>query len=155
MLQRVQTVFLFLVFVFSILFVSLPLAYFPAEAATPLRVINYNSFLVLLDIQGAGLMGMSLVILFAMAAFITIFITFQYKRRKQQMRLGKFNMVIHAAMLILAFFFIDSIKAQVNHADFSYGAAIFFPIISLLLILMANRAIRKDEELVRSADRFR
>ncbi len=50
---------------------------------------------------------------------------------------------------------IDNIRTQLEHYEVSYGPGIFFPIISLLFILLANRAIRKDENLVRAADRIR
>jgi hypothetical protein len=37
----------------------------------------------------------------------------------------------------------------------SYQFGIFLPVISLLLLVLASRAIRKDEALVKSADRLR
>ncbi len=154
MLQRVQTVYLFIVFIFSLLFVNLPLAHFPAESLTPLRIITHSHFFALADLEGAWL-GVLLIILFALSALLTIYTTFLYKKRLQQIRIGKLNMILHAAMVLATFFFIDHIRSQANDTDFSYGVAVLFPIISMILLLMANRAIRRDEELVRSADRFR
>jgi hypothetical protein len=37
----------------------------------------------------------------------------------------------------------------------SYQFGIFFPLVSLVCIIMASRAIRKDEALVKSSDRLR
>ncbi len=155
MLQRIQSVYLFLVFVFSVLFAILPLGHFPAVApGEPLRIVYYRDFLLNMDISGSW-MGVLLIILFLLALVVTVYATFLYKKRMVQVRLGKFSLFVHAAKILAAFFFLDTIRNQVNDAGFSYGAAIFFPIISLLFILMAIRAIRKDEELVRSADRIR
>lgn len=64
-------------------------------------------------------------------------------------------MLLHAALILVSFFFIDSLRAQLVNGTMSYGAGIFFPVISLIFILMAIKAIRRDENLVRSADRIR
>ncbi len=155
MIQRVQSVYLFLVFAFFFLFFVLPLAHFPAVVPEmSLRLVTYHDFFTAVDISGAW-MAVVLIILFALAVLITVYTTFLYRKRLSQIRFGKYNMFIHAAIILISFFFIDSIRGQVNDAGFSYGAGIFFPVISLIFILMANRAIRKDENLVRSANRIR
>ncbi len=155
MIQRIQSVYLFLVFVFSILYIVLPLAKFPAVMPDmPLRVIQYNEFLIATGVSGSWI-GALLIVLFAMGALVTVYTTFLYRKRITQIRLGKYNMVIHTAIILASFFFVDHIRKQVSDADFSYGVGIIFPVISLFLILMANRSIRRDEELVRSADRIR
>jgi hypothetical protein len=35
------------------------------------------------------------------------------------------------------------------------GVGIFIPILSIVLLVLANKAIKKDEELVKSVDRLR
>ncbi len=155
MLQRIQSVFLFLVFVFTFLFVVLPLANFPLVSPDmPLRISKFRDFYALLDLSGAW-MGYLLLVLFIFSALLTIYITFLYKKRLLQIQLGRLNMFLHIVMIVVAFFMIDSVQKQVNDAEFSYGPGVIFPLLSLLFIFFANRAIRKDEELVRSADRFR
>ncbi len=156
MLQRIQSIYLFLVFVFAILFVMLPLAYFPAEAPEiPFRLSKYNIFYDALGDLSGHWIALLLLGLFALGVFLTIYTSFQYKDRLFQIRLGKYNMLVHAAMILVAFFLTDNLRNQVHDAGFSYGPGIFFPIISLIFVLLANRAIKKDEEMVRSADRIR
>jgi len=156
MLQRIQSVYLFIVFVFAVLFAVLPMAYFPAEMADmPLRLANYYLFFSAIPDLTGEWMGIALLVFFIMALVLTVYTTFQYKRRVHQIKMGKLNIFVHAAMILIAFFFLDNIRNQVHDAGFSYGAGIFFPIVSLILILLANKAIRRDEELVRSADRIR
>ncbi len=156
MLQRIQSIYLFLVFVFAILFVMLPLALFPAEAPDiPFRLSKYNVFFDALGIVSIRWLALLLLGLFALAVLLTVYASFQYKNRLLQIRLGKYNMLVHAAMILVAFFLTDNLRNQVHDAGFSYGAGVFFPVISLIFILLANRAIKKDEELVRSADRIR
>ena len=39
--------------------------------------------------------------------------------------------------------------------EYSLGIGLFLPLLSLILVVMANRSILKDEKLVRSSDRLR
>ncbi len=156
MLQRIQTVYLFLVFVFAILFVMLPIAnLLPDDPFVSLQLSKYPVFFDAHDGLTGRWMALLLVILFFMAILLTIASSFFYRKRLVQIKLGKYNMLIHAAMILVTFFMIDSIRTQLDNYDVSYGPGIFFPIISLIFILLANRAIRKDETLVRAADRIR
>ncbi|MFO7874671.1 MAG: DUF4293 domain-containing protein [Bacteroidales bacterium] len=156
MLQRVQSVYLFLVFLFAVLFAVLPLGHFPVGSPDmPLRLISMHDFFASIDGTGIGWMGALLILFWAIAILITVYMTFQYRKRLFQIKLGKMNIMVHAVMILITFFFLDSIRNQLDDTGFSYGAAVFFPVISLIFILLANKAIRKDEELVRSADRLR
>ncbi len=155
MLQRIQSVYLFLVLVFTLLFLFFPLGSLEIGSDTyiiktwglspdPEQVMgSYNHFLGLI----------SLVLAF-IVLILTVYTTYQFKNRLLQIKLGKINILLHMLMVVSAFFFVDSIKKGLE-VFFSYGIAIIFPLLSMILILMANRAIRKDEELVRSADRLR
>ncbi len=155
MIQRIQSVYLFLVFVFGLLFALLPMAGFTVEATTAsLRLLYFRSFFeetVFLSSWHIVL----LTIIWAVIMLVTVITTFQYKNRLLQIKLGKLNILLHVVLIMLVFFFIDVLRGQVNVAEFSYGAAVLFPVISLIFILMAIKAIKKDEALVRSADRFR
>ncbi len=155
MLQRVQTVYLFLVFVFGVLYLifSLATVHVGDESYTLMayELIAPESIVERLNVW--WLQTSLLIALFA-SMVLTIIITFKYKKRLLQMRLCKFNILLLLIVVVLSFFYIDSVKTQLN-ADIVYGAGTFFPFVSLILTFLANRAIRKDEELVRSADRIR
>ena len=156
MLQRIQTVYLFLVFVFALLFVMLPIAHVvPEDPFVSLRLSSYPVFFDAHDGLTGRWMALLLVVLFFLTILLTIITSFYYKKRLVQIKLGKYNMLVHAAIILVSFFMIDNIRTQLAAYDVTYGPGIFFPIISLLFILLANRAIRKDERLVRSADRIR
>ncbi len=75
---------------------------------------------------------------------------FLYKRRKHQIKHCWFMIFL----LVILIAFINFIIRFINPNDhFSIGA--FLPIASILLCFLAKRAIKKDDELVRSADRLR
>lgn len=63
-----------------------------------------------------------------------------------------------AAALMVALFVINLLQtppADGVSADIAPRAAAIFPVAIVALEILANRAIRKDEELVRSIDRIR
>ncbi len=156
MLQRIQSVYLFIVFIFAVLFGVLPLAYFPVDAPEmPLRLLQYRVFMdAFAEMYGQWLGGV-LIVLFSAIMLITVYTTFQYKNRLHQIAMGKLNILLHVVLIMATFFFLDTIRGQVDATDFSYGPAVIFPVISLIFILLSNKAIRKDENLVRAADRLR
>ncbi|MBW6477923.1 MAG: DUF4293 domain-containing protein [Bacteroidales bacterium] len=155
MLQRIQTVYLFLVLVFTLLFLFFPLGALDMGATSYVIKtwsVSPKSEQILGDYN--NLLGILSLILAFVVMILTVYITLQYKNRLLQIKLGKVNILMHMVMIVSAFFYIDSIKKGMEDF-FSYGVAIIFPLLSMILILMANRAIRKDEDLVRSADRLR
>lgn len=155
MLQRIQSVYLFMVFVFAILFAVLPLAHFSGDASLiPLKLINYIAFFSETAFSPVW-QGIVLIIIWVISLLLTVFMTFRYRNRLLQVKLGKLNILLHVGMILMAFFFIDGLRNQLDGVVLNYGAAVLFPVISLIFILMAIKAIKKDEALVRSADRIR
>jgi hypothetical protein len=155
MLQRIQSVYLLLVFLFAILFAVLPLAHFSGgEPMLSLKLITYISFF---SETAFSLIwtGWVLIVVWASCLLLTVFMTFQYRKRLFQIKLGKLNMLLHVGLILVTFFFLDGLRNQPDSIELTYGAGVLFPIISLIFILMAIKAIKKDEALVRSADRIR
>lgn len=87
---------------------------------------------------------------------LTIFILFSYRNRKRQLLLGRLNYFLILALVVVVFLSISDIQKQLNDGNSNpYGLAAYLPIISLGFHLLANRAIKRDEELVKSLDRLR
>jgi hypothetical protein len=155
MLQRIQSVYLLLVFLFAVLFAVLPLAHFSGdEPMFSLKLITSNSFFNETAFSPVWTVWV-LIIVWATNLLITVFMTFQYRKRLVQIKLGKLNMLLHVGLILVTFFFLDGLRNQLDSIELTYGAGVLFPVISLIFILMAIKAIKKDEALVRSADRIR
>lgn len=156
MIQRIQTVYLILS-----AFALLAMFLFPIAAFN----LQQDSFYVLdvFGLKDAGGNKVDVSANFAMPVIITvtalliIFTLFQYRNRKRQMKLGRLAYLLIAGILVALFFVIKSNAAHVpaEHAELSYGPAYFMPIVAVIFMFLANRSIRKDEELVRSLDRLR
>jgi hypothetical protein len=159
MLQRIQSVFLFLVAVFGVLTLVFPIAEFAGEM-NMLRFYLYNIQELSPDPFGHSVstydrwltlplaLGQFVIILLA---FITIF---QYKRRMLQNRLNLLNIFLNVLLIGGIFYYVSMLETATG-ATADYQIATVFPLVSLVMIFLANHYIRKDERLIRSANRLR
>ena len=86
----------------------------------------------------------------------TFYSIFQYKRRSLQIKLGLLNSLLLSALLGCIFLGIRQGNSWLPlPQDGEFLAGFFVPILCILFNMTANRYIKKDEDLVRSADRMR
>jgi hypothetical protein len=94
------------------------------------------------------------------AAVIAFYSISQFKNRLKQIKLGALNSLVMTGVLALILFFSrqgEDLLPQTNQiAGFeNYEMGFFLVIIAMICNILANRFIRRDEKLVRSADRMR
>ena len=108
-----------------------------------------------LDPAGAGpvwLIGMLAVASAAVAAFEI----FQFRSRGKQLLLGSINLLLIVSTLGAMFYFSNKGEQLLNlKLEGQFLMGFYLPTLALLLNLLANRFIRRDEQLVRSMDRLR
>lgn len=87
---------------------------------------------------------------------------FLYKNRVRQARIVMVGFVLNLAYVFLLYLwavdgYANAVKAYLHMSDIqvSWTLGAYAPIASLLLLFLAQRAIRKDEAKVRAADRLR
>lgn len=76
-----------------------------------------------------------------------------YKKRKRQFVLNRLNILSN--FILLGVFVYRSLSVPGETLVSEKGIGMFLPILSIVLLVMANRAIIKDENLVKSVDRLR
>ncbi len=136
MLQRIQTIYLLLV---SVISVALCL------------YIPYG-----LDENGGALYGkddlyvMGLSMASAILSLIAIFL---FKNRKLQFVLGRIIIILNFILLGVFVYWSLTVSGETKVSE--KGIGMLIPIISIVLLVMANKAIKKDENLVKSVDRLR
>jgi len=86
----------------------------------------------------------------AIVSFIAIFL---YNNRKLQTVINRLNIMIN--LILLGVFVYRALTMSGATAVAEKGIGMFIPILSIVLLVLANRAIRKDEQLVKSVDRLR
>lgn len=94
------------------------------------------------------------------AAFVSALIAFleisMYRNRLTQIKLGALNAFIMAAVIVVSVYYATKGESKwMPEMSGSYQFGLFLPIAAIVLNMMANRFIRRDELLVRSVDRLR
>lgn len=151
MIQRIQSVFFLLVTALLTANIFIPVGSFLDSngALYPFSPLNVNLPSAGLNYTPWG--QLSLLVLAALVSFATIFL---FKNRKLQIRMGIFNMFIMAGYYIVFLLFILLTKGR-TQASFQISFGLCLPLIAMILNFLAIRAIRKDEEKVKAADRIR
>ena len=159
MIQRIQTVFMFLVAVAMLLVLIFPIWHQVNPSQTQMASLDAWN-LTIVEVATGEIVESSSKIVIAILAFVSmglaLFSIFQYKNRTRQMFLNMMNslaMVINVGIIIwFSHNANEMINPQVNGAFVIGFWAIFA---GMIMNLLANRFIRKDEALVRSVDRIR
>jgi hypothetical protein len=91
--------------------------------------------------------------LFVASAILTLITIFLFKNRKLQFVLNRFNILLNLILLGVFVYRMLTLSGETEVSE--KGIGIIIPIISIVLLVLANRAIKKDEDLVKSVDRLR
>lgn len=98
--------------------------------------------------------GIGLMVLGPISLAFTVFMLTQFKNRQKQLSLGRVIYLLLAALIIISMAVIEYNKPE--GADLTgYWLGYIAPVSALPFVFLANRAIKKDEELVKSLDRLR
>ena len=95
----------------------------------------------------------SIGISFVTSSLLSLVSIFLYKKRQHQFVLGRMNILIN--FYILGVLLIESLNLPGETSVSEKGIGLFIPIVIIALLAMANKSIKKDEELVKSVDRLR
>lgn len=90
---------------------------------------------------------------FLASAFLALVSIFNFKNRKQQFVVNRFNIIL--TLFILGFFVYQSLNLSGETVVSEKGIGMLLPVFSIVLLVLANRAIKRDEDLVKSVDRLR
>jgi hypothetical protein len=150
MIQRIQTVFLLFVNAISIILLFVPFVQYEINPPLKLTLLPGQTTVAL-----SPLYYLPVVFNFIILAF-AYYVIFQFKKRQRQMKLANLLVALNGILLglMLLFDFIPG-DAAGNPPIKQYLAGSYLPIVSMALSFLAARFIKKDEELVRSADRIR
>jgi hypothetical protein len=150
MIQRIQTLFLILIVAVSATLFFLPLSTKYEKGQTIRLQVMYENDANkenLITVAKPDLLILNLLIIAAAAYAI-----FLYRNRNAQMRMCMIGSLMALTLLILVFYHSDGLQGG-NRPE--YQAGTYIVAVQSLLFIAARRYIRKDELLVRSADRIR
>ncbi|WP_370001097.1 DUF4293 domain-containing protein [Winogradskyella sp.] len=91
--------------------------------------------------------------LFLGSALLSLISIFSFKNRKSQFVMGRVNIILNFILLGIFVYQSLNISGETNVSE--KGIGILLPIFSIVCLVLANKAIKKDEDLVKSVDRLR
>ncbi|CAM1351883.1 MULTISPECIES: DUF4293 domain-containing protein [Tenacibaculum] len=112
-----------------------------------------NTIYILDLFSGNSILEKSIPVLFFISALVSIVTIFLFKNRQLQFVLNRLNILINLFLLGVLIYLSQTLSGEASVSE--KGIGMFFPIIVVLLLVLANRAIKKDEDLVKSVDRLR
>ena len=136
MLQRIQSVYLLIAAATSL---GLPFV-------LHLWVTNEGTAVFAID-------KLPFLLAFVASGVLSLISIFMFKNRKLQFVLGRLNIILN--FFLLGFFVYLSLNLSGETIVSEKGIGMLLPIISIVFLALANKAIKKDEDLVKSVDRLR
>ncbi|MBQ2190394.1 MAG: DUF4293 domain-containing protein [Paludibacteraceae bacterium] len=162
MIQRIQTLYLFLVVALGITLCFVPVLQFdtPADAGTQrMWELSALGFEDIMPVEGAapvqlqGLAGLLVMtVLIPLLALVDIFL---FKKRLLQARLNIFTILLCLGYYGVLGIYIWLASVTIEGVEWHILPWASIPLVCFVLTSMATRAILKDEALVRAADRLR
>ena len=137
MIQRIQTVYLLIALV---ILGALPFVFplFTMSDGKEFRFMNDSFYTVL----------------FGLSTTLTLISIMYFKKRQHQFVLNRLTIILNLILLVLFVYRSLNLSGEAVQVS-EKGIGMFLPIVAIVFLALANRAIKKDEDLVKSADRLR
>ncbi len=94
-------------------------------------------------------------IMFLASGALSLISIFMFKNRKLQFVLGRLNIILNFFLLGVFVYWSLSLPGEVSVDISEKGIGMFLPIVSIVFLVLANKAVKRDEDLVKSVDRLR
>lgn len=160
MIQRIQTLYLLLVFVVSsiMLFLNPRFASFrqqdnPAKVSVEVQFVSnttYNATDV--GVDNPKLLNLILIVALGLGAVVAVFL---YKHTVVQRKICIYSVIASFVLLAILFFDYYNIAGQRNNIPSYPGFHLVWPIVCAVFGFLAWSAIRRDEDLIKGMDRIR
>jgi len=155
MIQRIQSVFLLLTTLLSLLFLGGNMLRF-TEASGSILGITFRGIYR----YGAGsppeLLGgiLPLILLILLVAIVSLIAILFFRNRKLQMKLTAAAIVLSSIIIVVTAVYAVFIIRKYD-SDIIWSFRMFLPLLIPVCLVLAYRGIKKDEDLVKSYDRLR
>lgn len=153
MIQRIQSIYLVLAGLFPAFTLFVPIVAFSnASLAFTMSGAGYEGIAQVAEMHGRHPYG--LLFFAACSIVVSLLSIFAFKNRKKQMKQVKWGVWINVLWYVTFVVYAFSVKSRTS-TDLSFEFGCLFPFFSILMQVLAKHAIKRDENLVRAADRIR
>jgi hypothetical protein len=155
MWQRTQSIFLFIALILNVTIFWLDLANISLDGV----LHSFNLYkLQVVDSGEVVYSNIALAILCSLCIALCLITLGMFKKRQLQIKLAKLLLLVQVGFLVAIFFIVDGAVTNltsVSLATVEYYIGAYFALLPMIFIFLAIKAIKKDEDLVRAADRIR
>ncbi len=135
MIQRIQSVYLFIVILGNILAIFF-LASYLDDILNLIAEFDFEYH-----------------VFFGVITLLSIMSLLMFKNRSSQMKVGLVNLLLNFVALGFLAYWLLTLPGEMDISE--KGIGLVLPVISIVFIVLAQKAIKRDDELVKSANRFR
>jgi hypothetical protein len=154
MWQRIQTVFLAIAIITLLVTIFLPIWVYQDASGQSHQLYPLHYTIVQNGERTTQYFPYALTAILAIASATLAMISIRkYKNRLLQMKLGALNSLFMAGTIASAVFFSNQFMKSFGGGQYGFG--LWLPGIAVVSNLLANRFIRRDEKIVRDANRLR
>jgi hypothetical protein len=155
MIQRIQSLFLLLTTIMSIIFLKGPFLTFIVSSGSAIK-ITLSGILNYADSANPVRIGdcLAIVILAIIIPVLSTTIIFLFRRRDIQLLFAKILIFLITAILAALVLCSYSVISKYN-AQFTGWYKLIIPLFELILVIFAFRGIKRDDDLVKSYERLR
>ena len=155
MIQRIQSVYLFLTTILSVLFLNGSFLSFINKTGVVYK-IGFTDIVSITQGQTPETIGkvLPLTIIIILIAALSIITIFLYKKRDIQLLLSGVLTGLVVGLMFISCYYSYIIISKYD-ASFEPGIKMTLPVLQLILSVLAFRGIKKDDQLVKSYDRLR
>ena len=152
MIQRIQTLYLALAAFVLGLMLQIPIVSFVIDG----KIYDLTSYMLVNSQDAKDVIFYNyplavLIIAASLLAFITILL---FKNRKLQMKLTLFNWILTLGIYVLIAYYYFQAQA-IKELVFTFRLPVVYPAVAFILLVLAFRGIKRDEEIIQSLNRIR
>jgi len=144
MIQRIQTIYLLIAAILSLGFIFVFNLWVTVDEQVFFAIDTFKSEDLFVKLIPVFFIGSGLLSLLAV---------FMFKNRQLQFVLGRLNILTNLILLGFLVYHLLNLSGETLVSEKGIGS--FLPVVVIVLLAIANKAIKKDEDLVKSVDRLR
>lgn len=153
MIQRIQSIYLLLVAILNGLLFVLPLN--EMVSGSHILRLSINGLYDITEKENILVADLfPLLAIVSVSILLSVIAIFLYKNRKVQMRIAIYNSALGLGTTFLTLFYAYQISTT-NETELGFSIGLLIPITGSILSFLAFKAIKKDDDLVKSVDRIR
>lgn len=152
MIQRIQTLYLALAaFVLGLMLQS-PIVSFVIDG----KIYDLTSYMLVnsQDSKDVIFYNYPLAVLIGVVSLLAFITILFFKNRKLQMKLTLFNWILTLGIYVLIAYYYFQAQA-IKELVFTFRLPVVYPAVAFILLVLAFKRIKKDEEIIQSLNRIR